>query len=202
MAARASEQRDPRKFLAVAREFDAIASQVSNLAQQTNDGLASLQQRTDQIHSVVSAIDVEVQNLGGLVTGFTRGVEQSNQVFGNLKITTGQVVQAGEAVAQSNQEIFNAAQSTAKAIHEIAQLADRTVLVSRKAQRRSEGMEMLSLRLLDSIGFFRLPDMKLSKLQNTESVQQVALPGSAEHIQSVLDKSSEPNSANDTPVAV
>lgn len=202
VAARASEQRDPRKFLAVAREFDAIASQVSNLAQQTNDGLASLQQRTDQIHSVVSAIDVEVQNLGGLVTGFTRGVEQSNQVFGNLKITTGQVVQAGEAVAQSNQEIFNAAQSTAKAIHEIAQLADRTVLVSRKAQRRSEGMEMLSLRLLDSIGFFRLPDMRLSKPQNTESVQQVALPGTAEHIQSVIDKSPEPNSANDTPVAV
>jgi twitching motility protein PilJ len=202
VAARASEQRDPRKFLAVVREFEAIASQVSNLAQQTNDGLASLQQRTDQIHSVVSAIDLEVQSLGGLVTGFTTGVEQSNHVFGNLKTTTGQVVQAGEAVAQSNQEIFNAAQSTAKAIHEIAQLADRTVLLSRKAQRRSEGMEMLSLRLLDSIGFFRLPDMKLGKLQDTASVQQVALPGTAEHTQSVIDKSSEPNSANDTPVAV
>ncbi len=201
VAARASEQRDPRKFMAVAREFEAIAAQVGNLAGQTNDGLVSLQQRTDQIHEVVSAIDVEVQSLGGLLSGFTTGVEQSNQVYGNLKMTTGQVVQAGEAVAQSNQEIFNAAQSTASAIHEIAALADRTALLTRKAQRRAEGMEILSLRLLDSIHFFRLPEEKSGKLQNTDLVQRV-VPGTAEHTHSVTDKSSEPNSTNDAPIAV
>ncbi len=163
VAARASEQRDPRQFLVVAREFEAIASQVSNLAQQTNDGLVSLQQRTDQIHSVVSAVDAEIQNLGGLVSGFTTNVEQSNRVFGDVRMTTGQVVQAGEAVAQSNQEILNAAQATASAIQDIAEMATRTALLTGKAEQRSEGMENLSRSLLSSIEFFRLPVALLDK---------------------------------------
>lgn len=196
VAARASEQRDPRQFIIVARDFEAIAAQVGNLATQTNDGLVSLEQRTNQIHSVVSAIDVEVQNLGGLVSNFTSGVEQSNQVFSNLRTTTGQVVQAGEGVAQSNLQIVNAAQSTAKAIDEIAALAERTALLTRKVQRRTEGMEMLSLRLLESIRFFRLPGMNLSQLHDTDSVQHPI-----EHTQFVTD-SSEPDSTNDTPVAI
>lgn len=157
VAARASQQRDPRQFSVVAREFEAIASQVSTLAQQTNDGLIALQQRTDQIRTVVSAVDGEMQNLGGLVSGFTTGVEQSNQVFGNVSVTTGQLVQKGEAVAQSSQEIVNAVQSTTKAMHEIAQLASQTALLTTQAQQRSQGMEMLSSHLLGSIQFFRLP---------------------------------------------
>ena len=200
VAARASEQRDPRQFTIVARDFEAIAAQVGNLATQTNDGLVSLEQRTNQIHSVVSAIDVEVQNLGGLVTGFTSGVEQSNQVFSNLRTTTKQVVQAGEGVAQSNLQIVNAAVSTAKAINEIAALAERTALLTRKAQRRTEGMEMLSSRLLESIRFFRLPEMNFSQLHDPDSVQRV-LPNPVEYAQIVTD-SSEPDSANDTSVAV
>lgn len=200
VAARASEQRDPRQFIIVARDFEAIAAQVGNLATQTNDGIVSLEQRTNQIHSVVSAIDVEVQNLGGLVSNFTNGVEQSNQVFNNLRTTTGQVVQAGEGVAQSNLQIVNAAQSTAKAINEIAALAERTALLTRKAQRRTEGMEMLSLRLLESIRFFRLPEMNFLPLHDTDSVQRV-LTDSVEHAQNVTE-SSEPNSTDDTPVAV
>lgn len=196
VAARASEQRDPRQFTIVARDFEAIAAQVGNLATQTNDGLVSLEQRTNQIHSVVSAIDVEVQNLGGLVSNFTNGVEQSNQVFSNLRTTTGQVVQAGEGVAQSNLQIVNAAVSTAKAIDEIAALAERTALLTRKAQRRTEGMEMLSYRLLESIRFFRLPEMNFLTLHDTDSVQHPI-----EHTQFVID-SSEPDSTTDTPIAV
>jgi twitching motility protein PilJ len=183
VAARASEQRDPRQFLVVAREFEAIASQVSNLAQQTNDGLVSLQQRTDQIHTVVSAVDAEIQNLGGLVSGFTTNVAQSNRVFGDVRMTTGQVVQAGEAVAQSNQEILNAAQSTASAIQEIAELANRTALLTRKAQRRSEGMENLSLRLLSSIQFFRLPVPLLNNLPTEPSSTDARSEARAEVIQ-------------------
>lgn len=183
VAARASEQRDPRQFLVVAREFEAIASQVSNLAQQTNDGLVSLQQRTDQIHTVVSAVDAEIQNLGGLVSGFTTGVEQSNRVFGDVRMTTGQVVQAGEAVAQSNQEILNAAGATASAIQDIAELATRTALLTGKAQRRSQGMENLSLRLLSSIQFFRLPVALIDKLPTEPSSTDARSEARAEVIQ-------------------
>lgn len=178
VAARASEQRDPRRFSVVAREFEAIAAQVSDLAQQTNEGLTSLQQRTDQINTVVSAIDTEVQSLGGLVSGFTTGVDRSNQVFGNVRTITGQVVQAGEAVAQSSQEIVSAAQSTAKAMHEIADFAARTAILTKKARRRSEGMEMLSSSLLDSIRFFRLADKKRRQLRDTQILH--SLPTEAE----------------------
>jgi len=183
VAARASEQRDPRQFLVVAREFEAIASQVSNLAQQTNDGLVSLQQRTDQIHTVVSAVDAEIQNLGGLVSGFTTNVEQSNRVFGDVRMTTAQVVQAGEAVAQSNQEILNAAGATAAAIQDIAEMATRTALLTGKAQRRSEGMENLSLRLLSSIQFFRLPVALLDKMPTEPSSAEARSEARAEVIQ-------------------
>ncbi|NJN58063.1 MAG: HAMP domain-containing protein, partial [Leptolyngbyaceae cyanobacterium SL_5_9] len=60
VAARASEQRDPRQFSVVAREFDSIANQVGRLAQQTNEGLVTLEQRSTQIHSVVSIIDANI----------------------------------------------------------------------------------------------------------------------------------------------
>lgn len=164
VAARASEQRDPRQFLVVALEFEAIAAQVGTLAQQTNDGLVSLQKRTDQIHTVVSAIDAEVQSLGGLVSGFTTEVEQSNQVFANVRTTTGEVVQAGEAVAQSSQEIVNATQSTTKAMHDIADLAERTAQLTQNTRWQSEQMETLSRQLLSSIQVFRLPVAFLNQL--------------------------------------
>jgi twitching motility protein PilJ len=162
VAARASEQKDPRYFATVAREFEGIAAQVSGLAQQTNDGLLSLQQRTEQIHSVVSTIDAEVQGLGGLVSGFTDGVTQSNDIFNNMQSVTGQVLETSEAVAKSNQEIVDAAKSTAKVMRDISLIAARTAKLTKKTQRKSEGMEKLSTRLLDKFSFFRLPDELLN----------------------------------------
>ncbi|MGJ3250492.1 MAG: cache domain-containing protein [Elainellaceae cyanobacterium] len=157
VAARASEQRDPRQFAVVAREFDSIANQVSRLAQQTNEGLVTLEQRSTQIHSVVSIIDSNIQNLGGLVRGFTDGVEQSNRVFMNVQTVTDEVVEAGEAVTQSNQAITNAAQSAAQVVRDIAEIATQTAELSQRSQLQSEEMDILSNQLLQSIEFFRLP---------------------------------------------
>jgi methyl-accepting chemotaxis protein PixJ len=165
VAARASEQKDPRYFATVAREFEGIAAQVSSLAQQTNDGLQSLQQRTEQIHSVVSTIDVEVQGLGGLVSGFTDGVTQSESIFSNMQSVTGRVLETSEAVAESSQQIVDAAKSTAKVMRDISLLAARTAKLTKKTQRKSEGMEILSGRLLERFGFFRLPDELVSSSQ-------------------------------------
>jgi methyl-accepting chemotaxis protein PixJ len=157
VAARASEQKDPRKFAVVAREFEAIAGQVGNLAQQTNTGLESLQQRTSQINEVVSNIDTVVQGLGGLVNGFTKGVEESNQVFRNIETTTGEVVKAGELVTQSNQEVLKAAKITAKAMQDIADIANTTALLTQSTRSQTEQMENLSQQLLQRIQFFQLP---------------------------------------------
>jgi methyl-accepting chemotaxis protein PixJ len=166
VAARASEQKDPMQFAVVAREFEAIAAEVSTLAQQTNDGLASLQQRTEQINNVVSYVDGQIQNLGGLVNGFTIGVEQSNRIYHSVNRVTQEVVRSAETVSIYNQSIVNASQSTAQAMKEIVTLAVRNAQLTQKAQQESTAMESLSDKLLDKVSFFRIGDVSLQETNN------------------------------------
>jgi len=163
VAARASLQRDPRKFELVAREFEKIAEQVSSLAAQTNEGLNTLEQRTAQIHNVVSAIDTEVQSLGGLVGGFTQGVMLSNQVFDNVKQVTQEAIARGEAVANSSEAIVTASQSTALAMRDIADLAGETAQLSQNTFSQSEEIGKLTSQLLTRIEFFQLPETQQNK---------------------------------------
>lgn len=157
VAARASEQRDPDQFTVVAREFESIASQVGELARQTNDGLIDLEQQSVQIHHAVATIDASVQGLSELVREFTGGVERSNQVFGNVRSVTQEALQIGEAVAQANQEITHATQATAFVVRDISDRADETVRLAQSTQMQSEQMNSLSVRLRDRIDFFTLP---------------------------------------------
>lgn len=158
VAARGAEQKDPKQFASVAREFESIAGQVNDLATQTNNGLTVLQQRTSQIQTVVTAIDVEVQNLSGLVAGFTTGVEESQSAFNSIQIATEEVVQIGQTITESSTEIAEAAGSTASYISEIAQLADRTANLTRSARQQAESMGNQAQQLLQGIQFFRLPN--------------------------------------------
>jgi methyl-accepting chemotaxis protein PixJ len=168
VAARAAEQKDPRKFAIAAQEFEAIADQVSQLAQQTNEGLTQLEQRTNQIQSVVASVDAEVQGLGGLVSGFTQGVEQSNAVFGSVQTVTTALVQTGEQVTHASQNIINRAQSTASAMKAIVDLAQKTADLTLDARQQSESMGQLSTQLLQRIAFFRLP-LASTNIPSTES---------------------------------
>ncbi len=162
VAARAAEQRDPKQFIGVAREFEAIAEQVNALATQTNQGLTLLRQRTGQIQAVVSAVDTEVQGLGGLVAGFTAGVEQSATAFQSVRQVTEQVVRVGQSVTSSSLEIANAADSTAKYMSEIATLAGQTANLTATARQKAETMGSIAQQLLAGIRFFRLPEAVLT----------------------------------------
>ena len=184
LSARAAEQKDPRQFLGLAREFGTIAEQVKTLANQTNDGLGSLQKRTQRVQAVVYLINSDVKNLAGLVSEFTTNVEQSDQVFSNVRAATRQVVQIGEAVVQSNQEIMNAAQSTASAMHDITALAIRTAQLTGQTQQQTESMEIMSGRLLNSIRFFQFPEQILNQLQSTDPELSFAFPGTANNTNS------------------
>ncbi len=166
VAARAAEQKDPKQFAGVAREFESIAAQVNDLATQTNDGLTVLQQRTSQIQTVVTAVDAEVQNLSGLVSGFTSGVDESQSAFNSIQAATEEVVQIGEAITISSTEIAEAAGSTASYISEIAQLADRTANLTRSARQQAEAMGNQAQRLLQGIQFFRLPESAIANPEN------------------------------------
>ena len=157
VAARASEQRDPRQFVVVAREFDSIADQVNKLAQQTSEGLTNLEQRSAQIHSAVSAVDGDVQSMGELVRQFTTGVEQSNQVFQTVQTITGEAVQAGDAVNQFSHQIVEATQATAYVMRDITGLANKTAALTQVARERSDQIDLLAAQLLQTVQFFQLP---------------------------------------------
>jgi twitching motility protein PilJ len=157
VAARAAEQRDPQQFHVVAREFEAIADQVSQLAQQADGGLGALQQRTHYIRTVVATIDAEVQRLGGLVSGFTHGVRQTSQVCANVEAVAAEAVRTGQSVAQSNRDIVTAAQTSNRAIQDIAAFAERTAALTQHMQLQSEAMRQLTEELLGSVQFFQLP---------------------------------------------
>ncbi len=162
VAARAAEQHNPKQFAAVAREFELIADQVSELARQTNEGLASLEQRSAQIHRVVSDVDTEVQRLGGLVHSFTSGVKQTREVFQTVQTVTGEAVQAGDTVAQTSQSIVEAADSTAIAMDAITVLSRQIAQQSQDAQQISDQMSSLSETLVQNVQVFRLPSAAIA----------------------------------------
>jgi methyl-accepting chemotaxis protein PixJ len=166
VAARAAEQRDPKKFAGVAREFELIADQVSQLAQQTNEGLANLEQRSSQIHRVVSEVDIEVQRLGGLVYSFTSGVKQTGEVFQTVQTVTGEAVQAGDRVAQTSQSIIEAVDLTATAMDAITVLSHQITQQSQDAQRISDQMSHLSETLGKNVQVFRLPEAVTAAIAN------------------------------------
>jgi methyl-accepting chemotaxis protein PixJ len=162
VAARAAEQRDPKQFTIVAREFELIATQVSQLAQQTNAGLTSLEQRSSQIQQVVSAVNIDVQQLGSLVNGFTQGVKHTQEVFLQVQSVTEQAVQSGKIVALTSQKIIGAADLTVIDIESITTLAQQTLHQSQSAQQLTDQLNILSNDLLDNIQIFRLPDVDLA----------------------------------------
>ncbi len=172
VAARASEQKDPTQFVVVAREFESIANQVSSLAQRTSGGLVSLEQRSNQIHNVVSSIDTNVQNLGGLVREFTQGVEQSSQIFENVQQTTKEASRIGQIVAFSSQEIIKSATSTTEVMRQIAELVGKTEQLTQITLQQSQQMEDLSQELLGTVRFFRLPSISQQTVDvNTSSAK-------------------------------
>lgn len=175
VAARASQQRDPKQFVIVAREFDSIAAQVSKLAQQTSEGLTNLERQSAQIYSVVSTVDSDVQSLGELVKQLTTGVEQSHQAFNHVQAVTVEAIQAGAVVNDFSHKIVEASQTTADVVRDIAELANKTAALTQIARERSDQMDLLSVELLQTVQFFQLPEA-------TED-DSVALLPTADHIQ-------------------
>lgn len=63
LSSRAIQERDPEQFASLAKEFEAIALQVNTLATDTNDSLASLQQRTDRVQTVTSGLTQDISDI-------------------------------------------------------------------------------------------------------------------------------------------
>lgn len=172
VAARASEQTDPKRFAAVAQEFESIANQVSQLAQQTNEGLGSLEQRSTQIHRVVADVDADVQRLGGVVDDLTQGVRHTQNVFQTVQDVTGQAVVSGETVAQTSQDIVQASEKTALTMAAIAQLSTQIASQSEDAQQLADAMNHLSDDLLGKVQVFKLSAEPNGTIQDPSAPSQ------------------------------
>ncbi|MEO0852904.1 MAG: HAMP domain-containing protein, partial [Cyanobacteria bacterium J06648_11] len=158
LAARAKGQSDPDQFASIANEFETVASQVNDLATSTNQGLMVLQQRTDQIQTVVSGLNQDVNDIDQQVQSITTGVAQSSQVFDNIQTATTQVEATGQQTLSTSQSIAQSAQTTLQSVRGLSAIASDTSDRAALTRQRSSVMEQLSRNLLQNVEFFRLPE--------------------------------------------
>jgi methyl-accepting chemotaxis protein PixJ len=178
LSTRALKEQNPDQFASLANEFETIARQVNDLANETNRSLVLLQQRTDQIQTVTSGLNQDVSEISSLVQDFTSGVGQSRKAFDNMQQVTTQVAEVGLQVSQSNQDIVQVVQNTLTATHEIAAIAQETEAKASVTREQVEAMGDLARTLLQMVEFFQV-----SAGDTSESISltpsQPAIPSSS-----------------------
>ena len=133
--------------------------------------MTDLEQRSSQIHKVVSSVDLDVQKLGGLVTTFTQGIKQASDVFQTVQEVTAQAVRSGNLVAAASQKIVTATDSTTAAIESISSLSQQISHQSQDAQNLGDRLSTLSTDLLENIQVFKLPAVELASTPSNEALE-------------------------------
>jgi methyl-accepting chemotaxis protein PixJ len=156
LSSRAVKEENPEQFASLAKEFEAIARQVNDLATDTNLSLVTLQQRTDRVQTVTSGLSDDVSQIEQLVQKFTIEVKKSRQAFDNIQTVTGQVAQMGEKVKDSSQDIVQVVNEALIAIQSIATIAQVTEAKASITREQVQSMGDLARRLLQMVEFFNL----------------------------------------------
>ena len=158
LSSRAVKEQNPEQFASLARGFETIAAQVSDLAVETNASLISLQQRTERVQTVTSGLTQDVSEIEQLVQKFTAEINKSRQAFDNIQAVTERVSQVGEKVNESSQDIVRVVDETLKAIDSISQIATVTELQSTTVRESVRSMGTSARQLLEMVEFFKLTD--------------------------------------------
>ncbi len=158
LSARAVKEQNPEQFASLAKGFETIARQVSDLAVDTNASLISLQQRTDRVQTVTSGLTQDVGEIEQLVQKFTGEVNKSRQAFDNIQAVTDRVSQMGERVNESSLDIVQVVNDTLKAIESISRIAEVTEIKSTSVRDRTRSMGNSARQLLEMVEFFKLTD--------------------------------------------
>jgi methyl-accepting chemotaxis protein PixJ len=161
LSSRAIEEQNPEQFASLARGFEKIAAQVSDLAVDTNTSLVTLQQRTERVQTVTSGLTQDVSEIEQLVQKFTAEVDKSRQAFDNIQTVTDRVSQMGEKVNESSQDIVRVVNDTLKAIDSISQIAAVTELKSTTVRESVRSMGTSARQLLEMVEFFKLTDASI-----------------------------------------
>jgi methyl-accepting chemotaxis protein PixJ len=178
LSTRAVKEQNPEQFSSLAHEFETIARQVNDLANETNRSLVLLQQRTDQIQTVTSGLNQDVSQISTLVQDFTSGVGQSRKAFDNMKQVTIQMAEVGLQVSQSNQDIVQVVQETLSATHEIASIAQETETKASVTREQVEAMGNLSRTLLNMVEFFQVNSPEITETVTPSPDPNLVLAGS------------------------
>ncbi len=180
LSARALREQEPEQFASIANEFEAVARQVTNLANETNRSLVLLQQRTDQIQTVTSGLNQDVLDISKLVQDFTTGVNQSRRAFDNIQAVTEQVAQVGQQVSRSSAEIVREVRQTFVATEAIATAAQSTEAKASVTRQQVETMGNLAQTLLEMVEFFRISSIATQPSSAPTESFQAPMKGSSD----------------------
>jgi methyl-accepting chemotaxis protein PixJ len=174
LSTRALKEQDPAQFASLAHEFETIANQVNELAGETNNGLISLQYRTNQIQTVTSGLNQDATDIDLLVQKFTGEMNKSRQAFTNIQLVTDRVATIGEQVKTSSQEIVRVVNETLTAIQSIGIIAENTEHKAIVTREQVQSMGSMAQQLLQMVEFFQLNE------QNTPATNYLSTPADAD----------------------
>ena len=158
LSTRAVKEQDPTQFASLAHEFETIADRVTELSEDNNQSLVSLQHRTSQIQTVTSGLNQDVTDINQLVTKFTSEMGKSRQAFANIQLVTDHVAIVGEQMSTSSQDIIRAVSDTLTAIQSIGIIAQNTEQKATVTREQIKAMANLAQNLLQRVEFFQLND--------------------------------------------
>jgi methyl-accepting chemotaxis protein PixJ len=156
LSSRAMQERNPDQFASLAREFETIAIQVSSLATDTNQSLASLQQRTDRVQTVTSGLTQDIGDINLLVQKFTTEIGKTSQAFDNIQSVTDRVAEMSNQVNSSSQDIVRVVSDALTAIESISTAARSTEANASMTREQVQSMGDLADKLLGMVEFFKL----------------------------------------------
>jgi methyl-accepting chemotaxis protein PixJ len=158
LSTRAVKEQDPAQFASLAHEFETIADRVTELSEDNNQSLVSLQHRTNQIQTVTSGLNQDVADINQLVKKFTDEMGKSRQAFTNIQLVTDQVAIVGEQMSISSQDIIRAVSDTLTAIQSIGIIAQNTEQKATITREQIQSMATLAQNLLQRVEFLQLND--------------------------------------------
>jgi methyl-accepting chemotaxis protein PixJ len=156
LSSRAMQERNPDQFASLAKEFETIAIQVSSLATDTNQSLASLQQRTDRVQTVTSGLTQDIGDINLLVQKFTTEIGKTSQAFDNIQSVTDRVAEMSSQVNSSSQDIVRVVSDALTAIESISTAARSTEANASMTREQVQSMGDLADKLLGMVEFFKL----------------------------------------------
>ena len=194
LSGRAIRERDPDQFASLAKEFESIALQVNTLATDTNQSLASLQQKTNRVQTVTSGLTQDIGDINRLVQKFTSEVNKTSQAFDNIQAVTDQVADMSTQVNISSQDIVRVVSDALTAIGSISTVAQATESKANITRQQVQSMGDLALKLLKMVEFFKLNDaISIQQPTTVTQLKQVDTGGSSAQTAGSLPIQPEPS---------